>query len=45
MLVIQPTDSQAASRYVRLAHENGAKVIAYDRAIVSPDLDYYVSHD
>jgi D-xylose transport system substrate-binding protein len=45
VLVIQPTDSQAASPYVRLAHEHGAKVIAYDRAIVSPDLDYYVSHD
>lgn len=45
VLVIQPTDSQAASQYVRLAHERGAKVVAYDRAIVSPDLDYYVSHD
>lgn len=45
VLVIQPTDSQAASAYVRLAHEHGAKVVAYDRAIVSPDLDYYVSHD
>lgn len=45
VLVIQPTDSNAASSYVRLAHERGAKVIAYDRAIVSPDLDYYVSHD
>jgi D-xylose transport system substrate-binding protein len=45
VLVIQPTDSQAATSYVRLAHEHGAKVIAYDRAIVSPDLDYYVSHD
>jgi D-xylose transport system substrate-binding protein len=30
---------------VRLAHERGAKVIAYDRTIVSPDLDFYVSHD
>lgn len=45
VLVIQPTDSQAASTYVRLAHERGAKVIAYDRAIVAADLDYYVSHD
>lgn len=45
ILVIQPTDSQAASAYVRLAHEKGAKVVAYDRAIVAPDLDYYVSHD
>ena len=45
VLVIQPTDSQAASTYVRLAHERGAKVIAYDRAIVDAGLDYYVSHD
>jgi D-xylose transport system substrate-binding protein len=45
VLVIQPTDSQAASSYVRLAHEKGAKVVAYDRAIIAPDLDYYVSHD
>src|SRR6267154_41502 len=28
VLVIQPTDSQAASSYVRLAHEHGAKIIA-----------------
>jgi D-xylose transport system substrate-binding protein len=28
-----------------MAHEHGAKVIAYDRAIVDDDLDYYVSHD
>src|SRR6185369_12843428 len=45
VLVIQPTDSQAASSYVKLAHARGAKVIAYDRTISSPDLDYYVSHD
>ncbi len=45
VLVIQPTDSQAASSYVRLAHEKGAKVVAYDRAIIASDLDYYVSHD
>ncbi len=45
VLVIQPTDSQAASSYVRLAHERGARVVAYDRTIVSPDLDHYVSHD
>jgi D-xylose transport system substrate-binding protein len=45
VLVIQPTDSKSASAYVRLAHEHGAKVIAYDRAIESRDLDFYVSHD
>ncbi len=45
VLVIQPTDSKAAAGYVALAHKKGAKVVAYDRAIVSRDLDYYVSHD
>ena len=33
----KPIDSQAASSYVKLAHEKGAKVVAYDRAIVAPD--------
>jgi ABC-type xylose transport system substrate-binding protein len=39
VLVIQPTDSTAASAYVRIAHEKGAKVVAYDRAIVANDLE------
>jgi D-xylose transport system substrate-binding protein len=45
VLVIQPTDGNAAAAYVRMAHDKGAKVIAYDRAIIASDLDYYVSHD
>jgi D-xylose transport system substrate-binding protein len=45
VLVIQPTDSAAAAAYVGRAHERGAKVVAYDRSIKSPDLDFYVSHD
>ena len=45
VLVVQPTESRAAARYVRLAHEYGAKLVAYDRAIVSPDVDYFVAHD
>ncbi len=46
VLVIQPTDSKAAASYVTLAKHGGrAKVIAYDRSILSPELDYYVSHD
>ena len=44
VLVVQPADAGAAA-YVELAHEKGAKIVAYDRAIVAPDLDYYVSHD
>lgn len=45
ILVIQATDSVAAATYVKLAHEKGAKVVAYDRAIVDAGLDYFVSHD
>ncbi len=36
-LVIQPTDSSAASSYVERAREHGAKVIAYDRPIQGAD--------
>ncbi len=45
VLVIQPTDSSAAASYVARAHEKGVKVVAYDRAIKTPSLDFYVSHD
>jgi D-xylose transport system substrate-binding protein len=45
VIVVQPTDSQAATAYVRMAHEAGAKIVAYDRAIGARDLDYYVAHD
>jgi D-xylose transport system substrate-binding protein len=45
ILVIQPTDRHTAASYVRLAHEKGAKVVAYEHAIVTADLDYYVGHD
>jgi D-xylose transport system substrate-binding protein len=45
VLVIQPTDSQAAAAYVRLAHEAGAKVVAYDRQIADSGLDASVAHD
>lgn len=43
MLVIQPTDSAAAGGYVAKAHEQGVKVVAYDRFI--PGADFYVAHD
>lgn len=43
ILVIQPTDSAGAGSYVAKAHAQGAKVIAYDRAI--PGADFYVAHD
>jgi D-xylose transport system substrate-binding protein len=43
VLVIQPTDSSSAAGYVAKAHAQGAKVVAYDRAI--PSADFYVAHD
>ncbi len=45
VVVIQPTDSVAASSYVAKAHAKGAKVVAYDRGIASDALDTYVAHD
>jgi D-xylose transport system substrate-binding protein len=45
VIVIQPTDSAAAASYVALAHRQGARIVAYDRAIYSAKLDFYVSHD
>lgn len=45
VIVVQPTDSVAAASYVQKAHAKGAKVVAYDRLIKSPDLDVYLSHD
>ena len=44
VLVIQPTDSAAAAAYVAKAHQSGAKVVAYDRAI-DGGADFYVAHD
>jgi D-xylose transport system substrate-binding protein len=43
VLVIQPTDSAAAAGYVGKAHAQGAKLVAYDRAI--PGADFFVAHD
>jgi D-xylose transport system substrate-binding protein len=45
VIVVQPTDSAAAGAYVGKAHAKGAKIVAYDRSIASPELDYYVAHD
>jgi D-xylose transport system substrate-binding protein len=45
VLVVQPTDSQAAAAYVKLAHDSDATIIAYDRGIADPALDFAVAHD
>ncbi len=45
VLVIVPVDSRKASEIVNLAHNNGIKVIAYDRIVNDSDLDFYISFD
>ena len=45
VLVIVPVDSRRASGIVSLAHQNGVRVIAYDRIINDCDLDFYISFD
>jgi D-xylose transport system substrate-binding protein len=45
VLVVVPVDQYAAGRIVDVAHDNGIKVIAYDRMINNCPLDYYVSTD
>ncbi len=44
-LVIQPVNSEAAGTFVREAHEDHVKVVAYDRIIKNADLDFYVTQD
>jgi len=43
IVVLDPVDSAAAASLVSLAHEQGVKVIAYDRPIPKGKADYYVS--
>lgn len=45
VLVIVPQDSEQAGAIIDKAHAAGIKVIAYDRLIKNPALDYYVSFD
>jgi D-xylose transport system substrate-binding protein len=45
VLVIVPHDGKAMAKAVRLAHDAGIPVIAYDRLIRDSDLDMYVSFD
>lgn len=45
LLVIEPLDGPSSERFVARAHQHGSRVLAYDQAITSPDLDGYVVHD
>ncbi len=44
-LIIVPIDSDKIAPIIDIAHDAGIEVIAYDRMINHPDLDYYVSFD
>ncbi|MGN9863473.1 sugar ABC transporter substrate-binding protein [Bacillus swezeyi] len=45
VLVVVPTDADAAAEIVEMAHKADVKVISYDRLIRNADVDYYVSFD
>lgn len=45
ILVVIPKDSVAAAQIVKSAHEEGIKVIAYDRLIKESNPDLYISFD
>ena len=45
VLICAPHDGDAAVNIVEMAHEAGIPVIAYDRPIMTPDLDLYVTFD
>lgn len=45
VLVVVPHDGTAMAKAVRMAHDAGVPVIAYDRIIRDSDLDLYVSFD
>lgn len=45
VLIVIANNGETAAKIVEMAHQNGVKVIAYDRLILNSDLDYYVSFD
>lgn len=45
VLVVVAHDGKAMAKAVELAHQSNVPVIAYDRLILSPDLDLYLSFD
>lgn len=45
VLIIVPKDAEALSPAIDEAYRNGIGIIAYDRLIIHPDLDLYISFD
>jgi D-xylose transport system substrate-binding protein len=45
VLLLQPLDSDAVAPIIEFAHQEGIKVITYDRFAMNCDLDYYITFD
>jgi D-xylose transport system substrate-binding protein len=45
ILVLTPVHTEAAAAIIEMCHNEGIKVIAYERLIKDCDLDYYISFD
>lgn len=45
VLILAPHDGEGAAVAVQKAHEDGVKVISYDRLIMGSDVDVYMSFD
>jgi len=45
VLILAPHDGEGAATSVNKAHEDGVKVISYDRLIMGTDVDIYMSFD
>ncbi len=45
VLVLQPVNSDNAAVFIDKAHQKGVKVVAYDRMINHPELDFYAGQD
>ena len=45
VLILQSLDASAVAPIIDMAHEEGIKVISYDRFAMNCDLDYYITFD
>ncbi len=45
VLIIAPHDGKAAANIVEKAHQEGVKVVSYDRLILDSDVDVYLTFD
>lgn len=45
VLILAPHDAVGAAAMVRKAHDQGVKVISYDRLVLDPNVDVYITFD